>query len=255
MKLTRKQIREGLDQVPIEAVLLGSVNNSGVTLTAKQKRFAEEIAKGETKAGAYRKAYNSKGKPTTAYKRGAELMTNGSIVGYADSLKAAMEAQRFATPAGLRALTIHELTKGALDAEMPPAQRVKCLELLGKITEVALFTERRETVTVSRSEDAKTALLASIRAAIKADAIDAKTIEGDELLAELISAKEQDPTASENPETATPPEGHPPSQDEGTAQPVHSNPHIGSPEIAAVAQSSLGSITVLDDENNAKKSL
>ena len=54
MKLTRKQIKEGLDQVPIENILGRSVSQQ---LTPKQKRFALEVAKGNTKAQAYRTAY------------------------------------------------------------------------------------------------------------------------------------------------------------------------------------------------------
>ena len=60
MKINRSQIREALDQLPIEEILLGNKAEPN-TLTHKQKAFAEEIAKGATKAGAYKKAYASKG--------------------------------------------------------------------------------------------------------------------------------------------------------------------------------------------------
>lgn len=240
MKLTRQQIREGLEQVPIEAVMLGAVNNSGVSLTHKQKRFAEEIAKGNTKAGAYRAAYNSKGNPKTAHKRGAELMSDSRIQGYSEAIKAALEAQRFATPAGLRALTIHELTKGALSAEMPPAQRVKCLELLGKITEVALFTERREIIKVTDSAQARSQLLDSLRAAIKAEAVDVDTINGDDLLAEL-AAIEHNPGPGETTEADDPPGGYTPDALDACATPLHSNPHNESGPISAGTQSTLDS--------------
>ena len=242
-KLTRAQIREGLDQTPIEAVILGSVNNSGIKLTHKEKRFAEEIALGATKSDAYRKAYKPRGKNATIHKRAHEVSKRGEVLGYAESLKAAMEAERLATPAHLRALTIHELTKGALDPEMPPAQRVKCLELLGKITEVSLFTERREIVRVNKSEDARAALLASIKAAIKIDAIDAKVLEGDDLLAELARAKT--PTADDNAEAATPPGAHPPSSSEDSAQPLLSNPHTRSDSLT---NQSPGTQTIVDSD-------
>jgi aryl-alcohol dehydrogenase-like predicted oxidoreductase len=49
MKINRSQIREALDQLPIEEILLGNKAESK-TLTHKQKAFAEEIAKGATKA-------------------------------------------------------------------------------------------------------------------------------------------------------------------------------------------------------------
>jgi hypothetical protein len=171
MKMTRAQVKESLKSVPMETILLGvhSAKHSG--LTAKQTRFAEEIARGETKAGAYRKAYKSTGKPETQSSRGrANKREAGSA--QVEAFQAAFEAQRYATPVHLRAMTIHQLTKNALNEDFPPAQRVKCLELLGKITEVALFTERREVVTVSNPEEIKERLIASLRLAMGDEVID-----------------------------------------------------------------------------------
>jgi hypothetical protein len=79
MKMTRAQVKESLKSVNMETILLGvhSAKHSG--LTAKQTRFAEEIARGETKAGAYRKAYKSKGKPETQKQGSQELTNDGRI--------------------------------------------------------------------------------------------------------------------------------------------------------------------------------
>ena len=185
MKMTRAQVKESLKSVPMDQILLGvhSAKHSG--LTAKQTRFAEEIARGESKAGAYRKAYKSKGKPETQSRRGVELTNDGRIQAQIEAFQAAFEAQRYATPVHLRAMTIHQLTKNALNEDFPPAQRVKCLELLGKITEVALFTERREVVTVSNPEEIKERLIASLRLAMGDDVVDVAATDADDLLAEL----------------------------------------------------------------------
>jgi hypothetical protein len=51
MKMTRAQIKESLKSVPMEQILLGVHSAKQTNLTAKQIRFAEEIARGETKAG------------------------------------------------------------------------------------------------------------------------------------------------------------------------------------------------------------
>jgi len=238
MKLNRKQIREGLEQTPIEAVVLGAVNNSGVTLTAKEKRFAEEMAKGATKSDAYRIAYKPKGKRQTINNRAYEVSKREGVAGYAESIKAALEATRFATPAHLRALTIHELTKGATDPEMPPAQRVKCLELLGKITEVALFTERREVVKVSDAAQVRAALLDSITTAIKAGADDVEYQDADELLREIEAARVVDEEIGEGAgpdeyqEGADLPGGDPPDCEQEGEEYTHSNPHNQSELIA-----------------------
>lgn len=185
MKMTRAQVKESLKSVPMETILLGVHGAKHSGLTAKQTRFAEEIARGETKAGAYRKAYKSKGKPETQSKRGQELMKTGAVSAQVEAFQAAFEAQRYATPVHLRALTIHQLTQHALDQDFPPAQRVKALELLGKITEVGLFTERREIVHISDPAEIKERLIASLRLAMGDDVVDVAATDGDDLLAEL----------------------------------------------------------------------
>jgi hypothetical protein len=45
-RLTRAQIRETLQQVPMEAILLGHSTSKEKRLTPSQIKFAEEIAKG-----------------------------------------------------------------------------------------------------------------------------------------------------------------------------------------------------------------
>lgn len=183
-KLNRNQIKEALDQMPIERIILGH-NQTGITLTAKQKAFAEEIAKGNTKAGAYRKAYNSKGKPATQSRRGSELVADSRIQAQIESIKLALEAQKYLAPLHLRALTIHKLTEKALDERVPPAQQLKALELLGKITEVALFTDRKEVVTVSSSDQIKEKLLSRIKLAMQSsNALDVDA-SAEDLLAEI----------------------------------------------------------------------
>jgi hypothetical protein len=46
MKLTRAKVKEALETVPIETVLLGSSSAHGVKLTSKQREFARQIALG-----------------------------------------------------------------------------------------------------------------------------------------------------------------------------------------------------------------
>ena len=178
--------------MPIETLLLGVNNSKTKRLTHKQIAFAEEIAKGETKAGAYRKAYKSKGKPKTASQRGQELTKNSAIQEQIEAFKIAIEAQKYLLPAHLRALTIHKLTEKALDKDIPPAQQIKALELLGKITEVALFTERREIVQVSDPDQLRDKLINSIRLAFGSagSVVDVEAHSVESLLAEI---REPDP--------------------------------------------------------------
>lgn len=221
-RLTRKEIQEGLKAVPIEQILLGRVDSPKTKLTPKQMRFAEEIARGHSKAEAYRRSRNSKAKPASASRQGQELMKNPAIVSQVEAFRLAIEAERLRTPAQLRALTIHELTKGAINPEMPPAQRVKCLELLGKITEVALFTERREVVQIKRSEDIKSRLVSILSKAVKANAQDAQ-VAGESLLKELTGTGIEENGDRDGHPSATPQNNF----DDPPAV-IHTNPHIGS---------------------------
>ena len=190
-KLSREQIKQGFESIPIETLLLGSVASKQTKLTHKQKEFAREIAMGETKAGAYRKAYKSKAKPKVASQEGQKLMKNPAISMQAEAISLALESAKYTTPAHLRALAIHRITEKAIDPDCPPAQQLKALELLGKMTEVALFTERREVIQSVSSNDMKEKLMESIRMAIaNSQAIDIEAHQADDLLAELVGSKD-----------------------------------------------------------------
>jgi len=254
MKLTRKQIKEGLQIVPIKEIILGAGNPTGQTLTASQIKFAQEIAEGKTKAEAYRKSRPngriSKAKPASASRRGQELAANSAIQAQIEAFKLAMQAQAYLLPAHLRAMTIHQLTMKALDPDIAPAQQIKCLELIGKMTEVSLFTERREIVHTNSSDSLRDQLLSSLKLAIRSsNAIDvtAKT-KADQLLAEL--SDDYEPPAIYNndaddqpdqqdhylagdglelPDHQTPPHPTTGKQPFSGAQLLHSIPHNQSP--------------------------
>jgi hypothetical protein len=251
-RLTRKDIEAGLEAMPIDTILLGAVNAKTTKLTSKQRAFAKEIALGETKAGAYRKAYKSKGKPQTQSIEGQKLMKNPAIALQVEAIALALEANQYITPASLRALAIHKITEKALDPDVPPAQQLKALELLGKITEVALFTERREIVQVTNSQEMKDKLLNSIRLALSSQgATDVEVDDADSLLAEItgdtnmmddadnhelldddvMRDDEQivEVVASTNGIPADPPTPDPQNSASASEPDLHSIPHIKSP--------------------------
>ena len=171
-KLTRAEIARGLEAVPIAQVMLGAANAKTTKLTAKQAKFAQALALGETKAGAYRAAYDTHTSPTIQSHEGHKLANNPKIAVQVEALRLAAEARNYATPPALRALVIERLTAHAIDDTINPAQRLRALELLGKITEVAAFTERRELVRVTDSASARDKLLMSLREVLQASAVD-----------------------------------------------------------------------------------
>ena len=196
MKLSRKDIKEALQQTPIEDILLGHQTGS-VTLTAKQKAFAEEVAKGTPKAKAYRKAYpNNMTKPQQGVE-GHKLANNPKIQHMIDSFKVANEAMKYQTPLQLRALAVQRLTELAISEDVKPAQQLKALELIGKITEVALFTERREIIKTTNPQEAREKLIESIKLALRSEnAQDAQTVddtdaEADDLLNTIKRGKDE----------------------------------------------------------------
>jgi hypothetical protein len=184
-RLTRKQINEGLDTVPISALLTG--NNR--ELTAKQKKFAHAVALGSTGAEAYRKAYNTKALPKTQGNQAHKLKARPDIGAEIEAIKRANEAEHIKNPAALRALVINTLVELATNPDTKDAVRLQAVKVLGGVTEVAAFTERKETRVITSSEDARESIMAELRALSNADAIDVES-EAADLLGELKQAQE-----------------------------------------------------------------
>lgn len=240
MKMSRDQIRQGLEQMPIDRLLLGQSQAKERKLTKKQKAFAENLVMGKSKAAAYRDAYQSRGNPKTASRRGQELAQHGAIQAYREALETAIELERISSPARLRSLVIAELTKHATNDENSTKEKLQALKLLGTVTEVAAFTERREVVTIKASADIKAQLLESLKDVIDVQARDKSDDDSASLLAELAQAEHQSDSESAQAdqleaETApgaaailnseTRPEGHPPKSNETSEAPLLSNPH------------------------------
>jgi hypothetical protein len=188
-KLSRAQIKEGLDQIPIES-LLSSGTNKKPNLTAKQKEFARGIALGKTKAQAYRDSYDTKGSATTQGNNASRLSKDSRIATEVEAYKLAIEAEKHRTPSQLKALLVQQLVQHSLDEDFPPSSRVQCLRLLGQLYEVGAFVERKEIVTINKSADIRARLLATLGTAIDIDAKMVDKDSGQSLLEELATAPE-----------------------------------------------------------------
>lgn len=200
-KLTRKQIKEGLNQIPMEGLLFGTAAATAAEakLTPKQREFARMLALGESKAGAYRKAYNSKGTPKTQRANGYNLSQRNDIAQTTEAFKQAIQFSESHTPAQIRAFVIQQLTQHAQNEEIPPAQRIKSLELLGKVAEVGAFVDRKEVVNVQSSQTIRDRLLEKLAASGRTIEHAPQDTDADSLLQELA------PPPAENPETDTHP--------------------------------------------------
>ena len=219
MKLSRKALEEGIKSVPIEHILGADVSRQ---LTAKQRNFAHEIAKGSTKADAYRMAYKQDAKPSSLNNDPYRIASDPRVAREIEAYTLALEAAKHRTPVALRELVIQSLVKVIVDPESKPGQITAAAKVLGTVTEVAAFTERREVRNITSSEDARTKVMAELRGLLTAGATDATIIEADSLMAELTGeARNITPSDPHNitGQGATPPYPDPPLHDSGAPPP------------------------------------
>lgn len=206
--MKRAQVREALEQVPIDQIL-------GVKgkLTHKQKTFARLVAQGETGAGSYRQAYNVTTKRAkTAGNAASDLKKHAGIAREIEAIRLAESAKAYHTPEHLRSLVIHSLVKVITDPESKAGQITAAAKVLGTVTEVAAFTERKEITTITSSGEARAQLLDKLRTLVHGTVTDVTVKDADSLLAELEPAPLADaPAAQADPPPPDLPSRSPPS--------------------------------------------
>jgi murein L,D-transpeptidase YcbB/YkuD len=198
-KPTRKAMREALKDQTIQSIL--RVPKS--TLTAKQAKFAEEVAKGEKHSVAYRKAYNTKAKPKDVANNAHRLAHRTDIASTIKAIQQANEAMKYQNAESLRSLAITSLVQVLTDPETKPQAKIQASKIIGQMTEVSLFTHRSETKVIHSSEDIKAKILQEIRGLMSGDVEDVIEKDATSLLAELTSEPEnsdgEDPTGGVDP--------------------------------------------------------
>lgn len=228
-KLSRKALEEALETVPITQILGKTVSKG---LTAKQKKFAMEVAKGATKADAYRAAYEPTSKHTMT--RAPYILTRDErIKAEIEAYQVALEAAKYRTPAALRELVVQSLVNVVINPETKDSVKVAAAKVLGTVTEVAAFTERKEIRTIKSADETRTQVLNQIRELIKSNAEDAQVIErdADALLAEIAGG-----TSAERAGTQT----HPPATPQAEQQESHAHIHTIPPQRSDSAPISPG---------------
>jgi hypothetical protein len=240
IKITRQAIRETLKQTPIDQILVGAHNVDKVNLTKKQKDFARKVAEGKPKAQAYRESYDSQAKPATQSNEGHKLMKNPAISAMIEAFTLANEAREYLIPAQIRTMAIQNLVSIAINEEEKTSNKLKALELIGKMSEVSLFSETKTHVHLHSSEDIRGQLLAGLKAAFsnsrglndlakrKAESLlielsEARTIEADD--SEQIETESDAPTHDEIEIPADPPPTDPQNSTNAGSNSMHSIPH------------------------------
>jgi hypothetical protein len=217
--MKRKDIRKALDGIPVEQILMVGKSE----LTGKQREFCKQVALGNTGAGAYRSAYKSKGKPNTQASEASKLKASPMISTTIQAMTIANEAMKYADASSLRNLVIHSLVQVLIDPDAKHATKVASAKVLGTVTEVAAFTERKEISHVKHSDAIKDQIMQQLKT-MMLSTDDAVTVDATDLLAELVGDNSPD---SDDPTVPAPPvfaNGTPPDL-------LHTIPHKASPNL------------------------
>jgi len=169
MKLSRQQIRDSLNTLPIDQILGRSVSKQ---LNPKQKAFARRVAQGQTKAEAYRQTYNQNPARSTLVTRPYELASDPRIKREIEAYELALEAAKYRTPIALRELVIQTLVQTLVDPDAKHSIKLTAAKILGTVSEVSAFTERKEITHVSSSDDARDQIMSVLTQMVRDQAID-----------------------------------------------------------------------------------
>ena len=159
MKISRRQIKESLKEQGIESTLLVRKG----TLTTKQKKFAEGIALGKTKAEAYRQAYKANPAPSTIVTAPYTLASDPRIKREIEAYSLAIESSKYRTSEAMRGLVLQSLVAVLIDPDSKPSEKIQAAKVLGTVTEVSAFTERKEITTINGSATIKAKIMAELK--------------------------------------------------------------------------------------------
>lgn len=191
------------------------------TLTAKQRKFAEAIAAGETGAAAYRQAYDTHASAHSQSNDATRLKRHPVISQQIEALKLANEAMAYADAESIRRLVIQSLIQTVIDPDVKAATKVAAAKVLGSVTEVAAFTDRKEITHVRDSSDIRKQIMARLKDVIL-DASDAEAVDADALLHEISGENPAESMAASADRTHG---GDATLTNEPHSRALHSNPH------------------------------
>jgi hypothetical protein len=179
---SRKELKAAIDQHGISRVMMTRKSE----LSPKMRKFAENVALGETGADSYRKAYNTTAKPKTIGDNASRLKADSRIKAEIEAYQLAIESQKYQSAANIRALVVQSLVQVLIDSESSPAHRISASKVLGSISEIGMFVDRKEITHVQASDDIRQTIMQQLKT-IASDASDVD-IDANDLLRDLIGA-------------------------------------------------------------------
>jgi hypothetical protein len=225
-KTTREALKDKISQEGIHSVLRIGKRE----LTAKQRKFAEAVALGDTKVGAYRKAYDTKASKQQQGHQAHILSTHPKIAAQIEAFALANEAAKYRSSEGLRNLVIDSLTQIVLNPDAKDSVRVAAAKTLGTVVGVDAFRETKRIEHIQDSKAIRDKILGELKT-ITLNLDDALDVDATALLAELAGDDDDRPTDAEiQPETGDPhPAPTPQSQGEDSPPHTHTIPPKPSP--------------------------
>jgi hypothetical protein len=237
--MKRKEIKQALKEMPIETILMVGKSE----LTPKQREFARQVALGNTGAESYRKAYDTHTTPKRQGDQASRMKADPRIAAEIDAYELALEAQKYRSSESLRALVIQSLVSVLIDPDAKQSTKVTAAKVLGTVTEVAAFTERKEITTISGSDAIKSQIMDQLKTLMigSGSGSDVTDVDAVDLLAELSASgdqatdqtldnsgesSEKDIVLATNPDPADPTHGVPPAaQNRSHSSHLHTIPH------------------------------
>jgi len=132
--------------IPADRVLMPHVD-----LTAKQKQFVQAVAAGATNREAYLQAYDVSGSSSTISSTASRIAANPKVRAGIDQQTSVNRLRYSQNPLQIREFVVDSLQHEARTAQKP-GDRLRALELLGKLADVAAF-ETRSVVTHQSGSD------------------------------------------------------------------------------------------------------
>lgn len=218
-KTTREELKAKISSEGIHSVLRIGKSN----LTAKQRKFCEAVALGDTKVGAYRKAYDTKASKQQQGHQAHILSTHPKIAAQIEAFALANEAAKYRSSESLRNLVIDSLTQIVLNPDAKDSVRVAAAKTLGTVVGVDAFVERKTITHIQDSKAIRDKILGELKT-ITLNMDDALDVDATALLAEL--ADDDRPIAPAGDPHPTP---TPQTQGEDSPPPTHTIPPKASP--------------------------
>lgn len=144
------------DVVPIRAgVAMKGQGKNQWGLTARQESFAHAVAAGSTLTAAYRACFECpNAADKTVWTKASELASRDVVQRRVDELVEQRRVESSLDSARMLQFIRERLLTEAQDTKSKPADRLKALELMGKLSDVGAFRER----IVEEQADTKSAL-------------------------------------------------------------------------------------------------